>query len=223
MAHLSFISSRCPTMRHGSSSLKGTSTGSRHPRVLARALAKSTHMGNAPATARGFTLLQVVIVVSIMACLAAIGIPFMNTALQTRRLNGATRQITSDLRYVQSLAISKDGLYRLLAGTDASVSPARPNNYLIQSSPDGGTTWAQIGQWVNIPAVYPGVTFTITATGGSSLTQIQFNSRGVALNPTNPTFPINVNVTGLIHVTSTTNQIAVQRTGAVTIAVQQGL
>ncbi|AFY80524.1 prepilin-type N-terminal cleavage/methylation domain-containing protein [Oscillatoria acuminata PCC 6304] len=65
------------------------------------------------APANGFTLLEVLIVVFIIAILAALGIPSWLNWVNTLRLNSSQNQIYSALRQAQSQATSNKDIYQV--------------------------------------------------------------------------------------------------------------
>ncbi|MCT7955983.1 GspH/FimT family pseudopilin [Laspinema palackyanum] len=66
-----------------------------------------------PSPANGFTLLEVLIVVFILAILAGIGIPSWLNWVNTLRLNSGQNQIYSALRQAQSQATSNKDIYQV--------------------------------------------------------------------------------------------------------------
>jgi len=63
---------------------------------------------------RGFTLVEVMIVIAVMAIMSAIAFPNFRTFLGQRRLNGATRQVQSDLLATRMKAVSETKDIRIL-------------------------------------------------------------------------------------------------------------
>jgi len=61
----------------------------------------------------GFTLVEMMIVVAIMAILATIAAPNLQTYMTQRRLNGAARQIMTDLMEARSKAVSGNNRFRV--------------------------------------------------------------------------------------------------------------
>ena len=166
----------------------------------------------------GFSLIEITVVTVIIVVLAIAGLPYYSRTIQRSRLSGGVSQILGDLRQSQSAAIAQGRMYRLLAGTDASVNPSKPNQYCLQSSTDAGATWAPATTaclWVDIPTRYPGVGFTMQDGAGPPATvhQVQFNSRGIASHPSSPTFPITITVTGQVGGQTTTRLIQILRAG----------
>jgi len=75
----------------------------------------------------GFSASELLVVIAMLAVLAAVSMPIFAATLKSSRFNGAVRQLSSDIRYARSLAISKGGFYGV--HTDG-------NRYRIQSSSD---------------------------------------------------------------------------------------
>ncbi len=66
------------------------------------------------ARTRGITLLELLVVITLMAILGALVYPSFGTAISTLRLKGAARQLVSACRSAKWEAISKKKPYRLL-------------------------------------------------------------------------------------------------------------
>lgn len=62
----------------------------------------------------GFTLVELLIVISITAIVAAISIPFDRSIIQNMNLSAATRDLASDLRYAQQLAVTTQINYNVI-------------------------------------------------------------------------------------------------------------
>jgi len=58
------------------------------------------------ADSKGFTLVEMMILVAVMAILAAIAAPNLKTYMAQRRLNGAARQVMTDLMAAKMKAVS---------------------------------------------------------------------------------------------------------------------
>lgn len=155
----------------------------------------------------------------ILATLAIIGMPWFSALMQSYRLNAATLQVASDLRYAQSLAVSNGGYYRFHWGNDALVNQS--NSYRIEKSTNG-TSWPVasatmasdpnvINSWMNIGTSYPGMTLTaVNDANNATLTGVVFNSRGSSSDPS----PITLSISSTA---GTSNTIQVRRTGSVKI------
>jgi prepilin-type N-terminal cleavage/methylation domain-containing protein len=151
----------------------------------------------------GFSLIELVIVAVIVAILTLIAVPFFRGTIVQRRMSGAASQILGDIRQMQSSAIAQGRMYRLVTGTHTGVNPIKSNQYCIQWSADQGNTWTPSDlnagcTWVNLPVLYPntGMGFSIKDNPeAATLTEVRFNSRGLASHPTNTSFPFKIDIT----------------------------
>jgi type II secretion system protein H len=57
---------------------------------------------------RGFTLIELMVTIAVFGILAAIAIPNFQTYMQQRRLNGAARQVMSDLMAARMKAVNEN-------------------------------------------------------------------------------------------------------------------
>lgn len=61
----------------------------------------------------GFTLVEILVVIAIIVIIIGISIPTFRTFQPTLRLNGVVRELVSDLRYAQQLAVTEQLEYCL--------------------------------------------------------------------------------------------------------------
>ena len=160
--------------------------------------------------------------VGILTILAFVAMPWFSALMQSYRLNAATLQVASDLRYAQSLAVSNGGYYRFHWGNDALVN--QPNTYRIEKSTIinswpaatamAGSDPNVINGWMNIDASFPGINLTtIKDASNTTLSGVIFNSRGFSDNP-GFTNPVTLSVSATAGPTKT---IQVRTTGSVKI------
>lgn len=64
-------------------------------------------MQTRPHDTRGFSLLELMVVVGVFGVLVAISIPAISGSLRTARLEGAANTLAADLRYARSLATAE--------------------------------------------------------------------------------------------------------------------
>lgn len=117
--------------------------------------------------AQGFTLMELVIVIAIMAILAAIAAPNYTSFMAQRRLNGAARQIMSDLMHARMQAVNQNNEFK--------ITFVNSHEYQILDD-DNGNGSSDSGESVRTKSVqtdYSDVTLSSTANP-------VFNPRGTA-------------------------------------------
>jgi type II secretion system protein H len=127
---------------------------------------------------KGFTLVEVLLVIVIMAILAATAIPRISkTGLYNRYLVYTTaHRIAADMRLARRLAVTTGDVHRLRCS--ASGGSGDYNEYVIQKQ--NGGSWATVGETKEIPD-------DITVSGAQ---EAQFNPNGSA--DSNHTFRYNI-------------------------------
>ena len=123
---------------------------------------------------RGFTLVEMMIVIAIMAILAAIAAPSFQTYMAQRRLNGTARQVMTDLMAAKMKAVSLN--------QNVKVSFESNPIYQIWNDANGdGTVDVDEGDDIerNIHPDYHDVTLSM-----GEINYIMFYPRGTASNRT---------------------------------------
>lgn len=134
---------------------------------------------------RGFTLIEIVFVLTIFAVLAAIALPNWGTLVPDYNLRGAARQVQSELHRIKSRAVSDNVSYQLVSsqtGDNYTIKRAGATE-VIKSLPDG----VDIRNSTTITFSSRG-----TATFTPDATVYLCNSKGTGYN-------IEVNATGRIR------------------------
>ena len=104
---------------------------------------------------RGFSLAEILVAIVVFGILAAIAVPQFIAFRPTNRLNGAARQIYSELMWARSKAVNENSAYVVTFPTNQTMQIA------------GSTT-----KTVNIQTEYSDVTIS------SSASTVTFSSRG---------------------------------------------
>ena len=160
----------------------------------------------------GFTLIELVITVAILAVMLAVAMPLFFEIIAKRRLTAAVERVAGDLRYAQSQAVTQGGLFRLHEGGDVGEA----GKYRLEQSNNGGATWTQLTGWYHLSTDYQGSSVQgIKDNAGAGVTRywVRFNAQGAADNP-GFVYPIDLTV---VTPTGATKTIRVLRTGTIRI------
>jgi len=145
---------------------------------------KSFKPGSRLSDDRGFSLAEILMAVTVFAIGAAIAVPRFIAFQPTNRLNGAARQIYSELMWARSKAVNENSSYVVTFPTNQTM--------LIS----GATS-----KTVNIQTEYSDVTLS------SSAATITFSSRGttdvgptITLTNSGGTKTVTVRITGTVNI-----------------------
>jgi prepilin-type N-terminal cleavage/methylation domain-containing protein len=139
---------------------------------------------------RGFSVLELMIVVAIFAILTGIAMPRFTGLLNNYRRDAATQQLTGDVRRARTEAIRTGWQYRIF-GFNSGATSAFKNQYRIQARRSGAVAWpgdtvaafqssTQIaGAWVDFTRLFPGV--TLNPDDDTERFWVSFDARGVRI------------------------------------------
>jgi prepilin-type N-terminal cleavage/methylation domain-containing protein len=147
---------------------------------------------NAPkAHSRGFSVIELLLVMGIVLILVSVSVPSLGTMMRTYRQGAAMQQIIGDLRKARSEAIRTGWQYRIF-GFNAAASSEYRNQYRLMGRQSSAIAWPAdtvdaftsgtqlAGAWVDIDSLYPGIRFNPDdATADFS---VVFDARGVRLS-----------------------------------------
>lgn len=185
--------------------ISGGISGVREMSTLNRHCTAHTNTGEASVKSAmrqsrpGLTLVEIVMGLVVMMVFVAIAIPGFLAVLQRSQLDGAVRQVMSDVRAAQSRATLTAWQYRLVGYDIDSASPFR-NQYRLIGRSSGAVAWPvdtvdsftsgtqMAGEWTNVNTRYPGV--RLDTSDGTNRFYVSFDPRGVAFEINS--FPLNV-------------------------------
>ena len=145
--------------------------------------------GRSGGQAGGFTLLELVVVVSIIAVLSMISIPLIARAMDQYRSRGAAEAIVGAVREAKARAVASGWQYRVIGYTGAG---AVQNAFRIEGmDPSGGGVWpAQVsatgttfgsnqyaGRWTSLQREFGGSEIAVSGGGGRFV--MTFDGRGI--------------------------------------------
>jgi prepilin-type N-terminal cleavage/methylation domain-containing protein len=161
----------------------------------------------------GFTLIELVIVVAILFMMLAVAMPLFFQIIAQRRLTGAVERVATDLRYVQSLAVTQGLVHRLHSGADGAEG--RPGEYRLERD-NGAGGWVAVNGWYKLSSDYEGSSLqSVKDNGGTTVTtyDVRFNAQGaVDITTGVGTYPI---VLTLVGKSGATRTVQVLRSGVV--------
>jgi len=131
---------------------------------------KSVKWKKAVKAAYGFTLIEVIIVIAILAIVLAIAYPSFQRIAINNNLKTAARDLAADFALLKERSIAEFRMYRL-------VIDVNNNNYTLQQCGNQGSVcngWNQVGA-KNLSNIAPDITFDA---GNTDQTDFRFQTRG---------------------------------------------
>jgi type IV fimbrial biogenesis protein FimT len=125
---------------------------------------------------RGFSIGELMTVVSLIGILAAVGIPSFLSFQPSMRLNGAARELLGKLMWARAHAVQNNNTSVVTFLTDHSFQ-------IFNDANGNGSADANETITIDLQTDYPDVTFTLSGTSTSPV----FNGRGTATADTTVT------------------------------------
>ena len=158
---------------------------------------------------KGFTLIELIIVLSIVIVVAGISIPVYNNLKPRYRLNGAARQVTSDMMWARMQAVSQNNEFMV-----DFVDAQHKYTILDDNNNNGSVDSGESTVTKNIQDEYYDVVFSSTAdpifyprgiaSPGATITLNLLNEDGIKIG----TRTVKINLAGRVKIdeeTSNTN------------------
>lgn len=106
---------------------------------------------------RGFTLVEMMIVIAVLAIIAAIAAPNFQTYMAQRRLNGAARLVMTDLMDARMKAVSENNQFKVF------FLDTHQYKVLDDENNNGTEDTGETSVTKDIQSNYPGVTLSASA------------------------------------------------------------
>lgn len=116
---------------------------------------------------KGFTILELIVIITIIGILAAIGLPKFQDWLPKSRVNAAARELFTEMQLARMKAISENNDYRIdFSETDNSYSIYDDGAWVKTIYIDDKYSGIQFGSTTGLPKVtFTGDTVTFQPTG----------------------------------------------------------
>ena len=153
----------------------------------------------------GFTMLELVVVIIIISIIASIAIP--RSPGTNINLNAQANQLAGDIRYTQTLAMSRGSRYRINFLSSTSYSFSDTNGNVVNNSITGQPT----------TTLQPGIIMTLPPTNLPN-NVLTFDPQGIPY--TDSTGTVALSATASIKLTAGSNTLTVSltpQTGRVTV------
>lgn len=157
----------------------------------------------------GFTMVELLVAIVIAGILVGAAMPSFLGLIQGSRLNAATRQVVSEIRAVQSLAVTRSGVFGFHWGGDPGPPAAGRLNseYRIERDPTEACGWPAptdtmatnanvITEWRDLSVEYPGITITaVQDNGANTIGGPMFSAEGESVNTCGAvSFPLTITI-----------------------------
>lgn len=142
---------------------------------------------------RGVTALELVGAAALVAIAVGAALPIMMTSVDNARFNAGVQLIVGDMRLARSKAVSTGWEYRI-SGWDRRGG-VNANQYRLEGRRTAAITWPvpadpvgqtadrDVGPWIPIGAMYPGIQIDNSAAGANPPMYVGFDPSGKLCTP----------------------------------------
>lgn len=144
---------------------------------------------------RGFSLLEIVIVIAVTTLMAMVAVPAFMEYQRTARINAASRQIASAAQEARWRAVNTGWEFRIVGYGDEGATNLK-NRYRVMARSSSSVFWPAdtasptststqiVEPWFNVGEKYPGVFINPGVSAGGGRFLASFNPRGAAFERT---------------------------------------
>ena len=136
-------------------------------------------MHRLPTNKRGFTLVEIMVIVGILGLMAAIAVPSFNGYMRANRIDVTADQIASDLALARSMAVSEGRVMRFVGEADGYVISDPGSGRIIRDREFNGAIQLQLDVTVNIFPWGAADAATLNLDNGNQVRQIQILPTGM--------------------------------------------
>lgn len=150
----------------------------------------------------GFTLIELMIVIAIMGIMMALAVPSYQTYMAQRRLNGAARQVMSDLMAARMKAITQNNEFKVFFPGSHSGALSGNHQYQILDDDDNDSTPDE-GEAIEIKDIqtnYSDVTMTANNNPVFSPKGTATNLATVTLSNSRGSKEVSIAITGRVKI-----------------------
>lgn len=153
----------------------------------------------------GFTLVELMIVIAVMGIMTAIAIPSYQTFMAQRRLNGAAREIMSNLMAARMQAISQNNEFRVFfPGSHSGALPGdRQYQILDDDNNNGEIDTGEAVQTKDIQSTYYDVTMASNNNPKFSPKGTATNLATITLSNSRGSKQVSIAITGRVRISDT--------------------
>src|SRR3989304_428571 len=150
----------------------------------------------------GFTLLELMIVIAIMGIMAAMAVPSYQTYMAQRRLNGAARQVMSDLMAARMKAITQNNEFKVFFPGSHSGALSGNHQYQIldDDDDDGASSTDEAIEIKDIQTNYTDVTMNANNNPVFSPKGTVTNLATVTLSNSRGSKTVSIAITGRVKI-----------------------
>ena len=136
-------------------------------------------MHRLPTNKRGFTLVEIMVLVGIVGLMAAIAVPSFNGYMRANRIDVTVDQIASDVALARSIAVSEGRVMRFIGEADGYVISDPGSGRVIRNRVFDGAVRLQADVTVNIFPWGAADAATLNLDNGNQVRQIQILPTGM--------------------------------------------